>query len=490
MKRIVSLITAVIILASLCVFSASAATANAAVSVSSSTVKPGATFTVTVRVSSATKMGSMEGKLNYSSNIVEFVSGDGVNGAGGLLTLSKWDSTGKGVSEFKFVITFKAKAEGTSSFSFSSTEISDVDFNYFSNVSASSKVSVQKEKPLSSNNYLKSLKLSSGTLSPAFSKSVLNYTVKVPNSTTTMLLTPTVEDSTATTKVTGSSKLQVGSNTRKVTVTAQNGATRTYTIKIERAAATGDTSSTPSQVTPPVSSEEPAENVIYIDGQAMKVVDELPSDVIPKGFSATVAKLGDRDVMALTNNAGTLTMLYLQNSEGENKFFIYDSTDISYYPYQPLTVLGQGFILMDPKKADNLPAGFAESSLEIGDATYAAWENDSFKGYYLLYLCNDKGDTGFYCYDSTEGTIQRYMGAVPGAGGNQGGNQTGTPVIEKVDSAFGRIGLIVIIPLGGAFIALTVVLIVLLASKGKKSTAAPVQKEEDKTSFNDDFIIK
>jgi len=137
MKRIISLITSIIILASLCVFSASAATASAAVSASASTVKPNDQFTVTVRISADTKMGSVQGQLSYNSSIVEFVSGNGVSGAGGLLTLSQWDSTGSGVSEFKFVITFKAKAAGSSTFDFSSTEISDVDFNYLTNITGS-----------------------------------------------------------------------------------------------------------------------------------------------------------------------------------------------------------------------------------------------------------------------------------------------------------------------------------------------------------------
>ncbi len=489
MKRIISFIISIIILTSVCVFSASAASANAALSASSTTVKPGAQFTLTVRVSSSTKMGSVEGKLSYNSNIVEFISGSGTNGAGGLLVLSQWDSTGNGVNEFKFVITFKAKAEGSSNFSFTTTEISDVNFGSITNTGASATVSVQKEKPLSTNNYLKSLKLSSGTLSPVFSKSVLNYTVKVPNSTEKMLLTPTVEDSTATTKVTGSSTLKVGNNTRKVTVTAQNGSTRTYTITIIRAAADGSTVSNPSSQ-PPVSSEPPSADVIYIDGVEMEVVEQLSPSVIPQGFVASVTKLGEKEVMSIINEAENVTMIYLKDPQGKTAFYIYNSTDISYYLYQPITVLGQNYFLMPMPSTTRAPQGFEPTTVTIGEGSYEGWQNSSFSDFYLLYLCNAKGETTLYCYDKEDGTLQRYMGALP-SGNSQSNQSTGKPVIETKDSLFGQYGLIVIIPLTAAFIAVTVVLIVCLATKGKKvKKAAPPTAEDSSAAFNDDFILK
>ena len=487
MKKIISLITALVILTSLCVFSASAATAKAAVSASSATVKPNDQFTVTVRVSADTGMGSVQGQLSYNASLVEFVSGENVNGAGGLLTLSKWDSTGNGASEFKFVITFKAKAEGSNTFTFSSTEISDVNFNYLSNVSASSAVSIQAEKPLSSNNYLKSLTLSSGTLSPAFSKSVLNYTVNVPNETTTMYLTPSVEDSTATIKVSGSATLKVGTNTRKVTVTAQNGSTRTYTIKIVRAS---NGSEVPPSDTP--SSQEPdnpiEDDQIFIDGKPFTVVDELPADKIPAGFSATVTKLGDKEVMAVVNQAGSVTMLYLENENGESKFYIYDKADISYYLYQPLTVLNQNFILIEKPKNVTLPKGFSPRALEIGENQYSAWIYDASSDFYLVYLCNQNGELGFYLYDCAEGTIQRYIGTLPNSSTAKPDNNANAPLVEINDSLFGKFGLIVIIPLGAAVIALTVLLIVFL-SKKEKAYLPKIKQTDKELSFDDNFIL-
>ncbi|RAV11716.1 cadherin-like beta sandwich domain-containing protein, partial [Paenibacillus contaminans] len=96
----------------------------------------------------------------------------------------------------------------------------------------------------SSNADLSALTLSDGTLNPVFSAGNGSYTASVGNEVTSIDVTPTVADSTATVTLnddpvaSGSSKnvtLNVGTNTVTVVVTAQNGTTKTYTITVTRA---------------------------------------------------------------------------------------------------------------------------------------------------------------------------------------------------------------------------------------------------------------
>ena len=93
---------------------------------------------------------------------------------------------------------------------------------------------------------LSGLVLSSGTLSPTFAAGTTSYTASVPNATTSITVTPTVTDATATIKVNGTAvasgtasgaiSLVVGSNPLTVLVTAQDGTTQsTYTITVTRA---------------------------------------------------------------------------------------------------------------------------------------------------------------------------------------------------------------------------------------------------------------
>ena len=104
--------------------------------------------------------------------------------------------------------------------------------------------------PLSIDDTLASLIVSTGSLDQTFSSSVITYTETVPNMTTTMTVTPTANDPTATITVNGGAvasgapsrtvNLSVGSNTITVVVTAQNGAIKTYTITVTRLAISSD----------------------------------------------------------------------------------------------------------------------------------------------------------------------------------------------------------------------------------------------------------
>ncbi|MBJ6360759.1 cadherin-like beta sandwich domain-containing protein [Paenibacillus sp. GCM10012307] len=102
----------------------------------------------------------------------------------------------------------------------------------------------------SSESRLSGLSLSTGVLSPSFNNSTVNYTSSVANSVSSITVKPVALNSAATITVSingGTSEsvtsgesssalaLNTGENTIVVLVTAENGATRTYTIKVTRA---------------------------------------------------------------------------------------------------------------------------------------------------------------------------------------------------------------------------------------------------------------
>jgi gliding motility-associated-like protein len=97
----------------------------------------------------------------------------------------------------------------------------------------------------SSNASLSDITLNAGTLSPAFTSATLAYGASVVNATTSVQLTPTVADSTASVTVNGTTvlsgsassgiPLNLGNNNLTITVTAQDGTTNTYTVVVNRA---------------------------------------------------------------------------------------------------------------------------------------------------------------------------------------------------------------------------------------------------------------
>ena len=92
---------------------------------------------------------------------------------------------------------------------------------------------------------LSALALPSGSISPAFAPSTTGYTMSIAAATTSIIVTPTVNEPNAAVTVngvavasgnaSGAIAMNTGANTVTVVVTAQNGTTKTYTVTVTRA---------------------------------------------------------------------------------------------------------------------------------------------------------------------------------------------------------------------------------------------------------------
>jgi hypothetical protein len=135
-----------------------------------------------------------------------------------------------------------------------------------------------QRKPSSANADLISLSLSSGTLSPVFSSNTTEYTANVENEVEFITVMPFVADYNTTIKVngtpvtsgsaSGSIALNIGINTINITIIAESGSTKTYTISVTRKAA--DTP--PEDTTPELSSDATLQNLEF-DGPLSPVFD-------------------------------------------------------------------------------------------------------------------------------------------------------------------------------------------------------------------------
>ena len=95
--------------------------------------------------------------------------------------------------------------------------------------------SVTIAEPLSTNNNLASLTVGNATISPAFSAGTTSYTASVPYEVSKLNVTATAADSKAKVSVDSPTLTANGTTEVTVTVTAENGATKTYTISVTRA---------------------------------------------------------------------------------------------------------------------------------------------------------------------------------------------------------------------------------------------------------------
>jgi hypothetical protein len=88
--------------------------------------------------------------------------------------------------------------------------------------------------PLSTNNFLSSMRISDGTLSPSFDKNTTSYSVSVPFTVSKLNVTAAPEDSKSKVSVSSPTLKAGGTTSVVVTVTAENGAKKTYTISVKR----------------------------------------------------------------------------------------------------------------------------------------------------------------------------------------------------------------------------------------------------------------
>lgn len=478
MKKLSKIITVILccaaVMFSSAVFAHAENSAQSAISVPSS-VKVGAEFNVTVKFTSSVGIGSVDSILKYNANVVTFVSGTDANGSSGSVKLSKWSQNSEGDKTFTFTLKFKAKAAGSSTFSLSDSELNDYNFGKLTVNNASTTMQVVTDTPLSANNYLSGIKLSSGTLSPSFTKKTLNYKVSVPNSTTTMRVTATCEDSKAKCTVSGSGSLKVGTNKISIVVTAESGAKKTYTVTVTRAAAEGESippSSSAEPSMPPVESQSPT--AVFIDGSEYTVVENFESVTIPEGFSQTVCTVNGTQVMAVSNSTNAVVMLYLADAEQNGAFFVYNEAEISYIPYRTITVGANTYISLSKPRGLAIPAGFTSDDLSIGEQSYPAWISKDNSDYYMLYLCNINGEPTLYIYDTLEGTIQRHK--------NFETVTVNTPIAEEPTNPQSQnIWFFICIGLAAVVIGLTATVIILavIHNKSKKTVAA------DELKFND-----
>ena len=206
------------------------------------TVRAGDTITLTLNLSGKDIYGA-EGVLSYDKNVLELkemkqkVGGDWVVEFNGNNFVAYDNNLSKPISSKTAVLTvsFKVKnvAVGTNiKVSYNNLVVSDGSNEVgLGTVSYSVKTAAPKSK----DNALKSLTVSNATISPKFSAGTTSYTAEVPFSVSKLDVKATANDGKAKVSVDSPNLTPGGTTKVTVTVTAENGDKKVYTISVKRA---------------------------------------------------------------------------------------------------------------------------------------------------------------------------------------------------------------------------------------------------------------
>lgn len=379
--------------------------ADAKISFSDPSVMVGNEVTVNMKVTSDSSLGTAEIMLAYDPNILEFVGGNNANGgAGTIKVLGTMDSANQ--KAFNFSLKFKALQAGNSKISITSQEIYDVDSQALSlSKQGSGTVKVTSPATYSKDATLKSLKISPGTLTPAFSSSVENYTAEVDANTTDLVVNAVAANAGAHVTLQGEKGLKAGENQVVVKVTAEDGQTvKNYTIQVKKAE--GENTAT----TAGGGTQTSDAATVTINGTQYGIASSFDESTLPEGFESGTYSYKGTEVMAGKGLEKELLLLYLKDSEGKGGFFVYNEGSDSWSQFVQVETIAKAIVIIPLDGDAVVPEGFHERQADIDGKQVTSWvENSEAEPQYcLFYGMNWNGEKHFYRYDLSEKTIQRY----------------------------------------------------------------------------------
>ena len=335
-----------------------AASATITLSTDTEEIHAGDTVEVQLTISADATIGDFEAFLSYDDTIFEFYSAAScITGGAGFLKVSDIGAS-PSAQERTYRIWFKALTQGECEVALYDRPVvyCYTDGTEMSVTGVNKIFTVLPSFSASDNNYLSALYLVDNQpktveLSPAFSPETQTYQGVVPFEATMVIVSAIAEDSLADVKVEGGKNLEIGNNEVLITVTAENGSERVYTIYINRAEYV----------------EEPTP------------VPEAPDD--PEVPTGTPTK------PVITYESGV-------TFEQEEEVFVTE--------YHTYTVC-------EKPESITLPDGYVQTTLMINSLQVKAYakQGENPEEFLLLVLKNDAGEVNLYRYDRIEQTLQR-----------------------------------------------------------------------------------
>lgn len=438
MKRIKKIFMAMLIgLLFPCIVNAASGSINIA---SSSTVVVGNKVTVTVTISSGTKMGSWQMSLNYDKSYLQLTNSTARDGGTFMIDYAE----DPGVLKKTYTFTFKTLKSGTTKLSvdgyraYVSSDLSAL------SLSANTKqiriiTQAELEASYSKNNNLSALEVEGFTLTPEFKTDVLEYSVVVPENTKEVNIKANVQDKRASVNGIGTQAVNPGANKFSVVVRAQSGAEKTYVINVE------------------VKDENPIN--VTVNGKnytVVKIKENLPAASL---YTETTININGFEIPAYKNDNTNLVLVGLKDEEGNISLYIYNKDKNEYQEYNEI---GVNKITIYPLTSNEEIKGYKKDTITINGVKVDGYYYTKDSDYVIIYGINvETGDKGFYMYDKKMQSLIKYN------------DEYIIDLNKKIE-----LYTYIIIGFSGVFILMIIIMIALAKKRsGKQKKQKPIEKE-------------
>lgn len=246
----------------------------------------------------------------------------------------------------------------------------------------------------SSESMLSSLTVSKGKISPEFDENITSYNLNLTNDIASIDVNAKAKDAKATVSGIGKHDLKAGKTDINITVTAENGSTRTYTIH--------------------VTVEEKPKEFIKYNGQKLGILTNLDEVTPPSGFEKAKVKVSGKERDGWYNAASKIYLIYLADKDMVKNFYMVENHQVTSI-YKPIQLLGKSLVMIDVPDVLQKKNGMKFTTITIDNQKLKGWtfKDKNFQNYYLIYVMDTKGNVKYYQYEKTEETLQLYSGAAP-----------------------------------------------------------------------------
>ena len=481
-KLTLSLLMVVIIATSAFAFNVSAASATIS---GTGEFEVGKTFNVTVRFNADATLYAVEATITYNSSVLRLnsVSGADYNiGNGSVKIVDDAFSATKPSKTSSYTLNFTAIAAGDSAISATVLGGGEAE----SKASASAPVKVVTPKP-SANANLSSIKLSAGSLSPAFNANTTNYNVTVKYDVDEINVSGSVADGKSRVAGGGTIALNEGNNECVLTVTAEDGTKKSYVVNIKRM--------TEAET---AAAEEEARNnnplLVIINGVDYTIVNEIDDATIPTGFTKATITRKESEITVLNEASGKYQLCWLVDQNGENGAWYKRDENDNFTKLAYIVANNNMYIIESIDGGAALPAGFVRADYQIGTITVDTikYKNDVLADFYI-FNCFVAGasESALYRYDEVEGTMQRAIDFdAAKSGATIGADVDNNSSIEE-DASFlgsmtttGKTVFFLIIFIAVILVVIGILIVVKIASSKKDD-----YEDEYLAQGNNDFVL-
>lgn len=149
---------------------------------------------------------------------------------------------------------------------------------------------------------------------------------------------------------------------------------------------------------------------VKVNGKKYIVSSDFSEELIPEGFQKGEMSFEGSNYTVITQESSGINAMYLtEKSSGDSDFFLYNSDDGSFSPFEELEIAKDRYIipLMDDGKV-SLPSQYQKTTLTLNGKEFDTWQDTKEAEYYVVYALNSDGEKTTYRYDTTDGTYQKF----------------------------------------------------------------------------------